>query len=258
MDIKAWVIMINPTPAPNELGSWPARTKRHRAAARTTPGPQAARTAGTGRPRVLGTRPGVPPSTGPQDSSHAGGVTEQRGRQECSPRGSAWLRVLLQPQNGGRAQGKSFGLSPPAGKAPHRFQRPRLMGSGCFPRKAHPSIPGRPRLLPASPAPGPAAGRVPAARSPARRRRSTGAGGCGASAPPTHKPAPHKHPTELQPLARGGAKTAVKISHPSPQTPVFAPTQPAKPLPPPSTNRDGVSAPRDPDAPVLWVSQFAG
>lgn len=43
--------------------------------------------------------------------------------------------------------------------------------------------------------------------------------------PPTHKPAPRVHPTELLPSRGGeGQKHPPQNSHPSPQTPVFSPS----------------------------------
>lgn len=99
---------------------------------------------------------------------------------------------LVQTRNGAHAQGTSFGPLRLPGIPPAASQQTQLMGSGSFPRRARPDIPGRPHLPPASPFPGPPSSRFPAGPTPARHRWRTDAANTpsSSSSPRKHQPVP--------------------------------------------------------------------
>lgn len=144
---------------------------------------------------MLGTRPSVSPGQNPRITAVSVGHGA-KSQAETPPgfgiAGGTAEPSLVQTQNGAHTQGTSFVPSLPARNSPVASQRTRLMGSGCFPRRAHPDIPGRPHLPPASPFSGPPSSRFPAGPTPAGRRWGTDTADTpsSSSSPQKHRPVP--------------------------------------------------------------------
>lgn len=183
--------MTNPTPAPNELGSRPACAERDGAAAGEKPGGQR----GQGAHVCWGPIPVCPHGQVSRITAVSVGQGA-KSQAETPPKlgiaGGTAEPSLVQIRNGAHMQGTSFGPSLPAGNSPAASQRSRLMGSGCFPRRARPDIPGRPHLPPASPFLGPLSSRFPAGPTPAGHRWGTDTADTpnSSSSPQKHRPVP--------------------------------------------------------------------
>lgn len=204
-------IMANPTPAPNELGSHPACAKRDRAAAREKPAGIAVGSPSQEGSGCWGTIRGYPQAWDPRIMAvlvgHGAKSQAETPSMGLSTAGGMTEPSLAQTQNGARAQGISFSVPLPTGNPVTASQRMQLMGSGCFPRKAHRDIPGRPHVLLTSQDLHPSS--FPAGPTPAQYRWRTDAASTGVASSPRPTNLPHAGtPPSFCPQCGGGDRNS--------------------------------------------------